>query len=85
MVSIINEFVKENSPSEVNISGCQKSKILQYQSIQAFSLLDKMDGLQIFDEAIQKVEKILQQNLLGSFLNMYPHLSTMLAKRKSCF
>jgi len=70
-VKINEEFVCDNSPSEINISCAQKSHILQYMHPEYFLALDTSSVGSIFDEAQAEIEKVLQSNLGSSFSVQY--------------
>jgi len=74
--SIIEEFVVENSPSEVNISSTEKASILQFTDVDAFSSLSDVQCAAIFDKASREIEKLIRQNLLGSFSCAFTATST---------
>jgi len=66
-LSILEEFVVNNAPSEVNISSSQKSHIIQYKNESLFNCSDETTVLNIFDTAQLEVAKMLGENLLVSF------------------
>jgi len=66
-LNILEEFVSDGSPSEVNISYEQKTRILQFKDFEEFCLLDTIEISSLFDEAQAEVEKLVQDNLMDSF------------------
>jgi len=66
-LSITREFVDDGSPSEVNLSWCQKAAILKYVGLDSFTCLDQAQRSSIFEQALLEIMKLLSQNLLASF------------------
>jgi len=64
LLKIIDNFVADGSPSEVNISSGYKNDILQYKNFELFSSLDAHQRSSIFDKASTEIAKILFDNLL---------------------
>jgi len=66
-LSVVNEFIVNNSPCEVNLSFNQKEAILQLLDYSLFSSLDTQILFHVFDSAILEISKIVQDNLPGFF------------------
>jgi len=62
-MKIIENFVADGSPSEINISSADKNEILQYRDLELFLSLDKSQQATILDRASAEIEKVLFQNL----------------------
>jgi len=65
--AILEEFVLNNSPCEVNISGTQKASLLKYKTLEAFKMLSPDELAVLFDPAVDEIEKLLHDNLLSLF------------------
>jgi len=66
-LAIVEEFVKDGAPCEVNLSGQQKAAILQVKNLQAYQDLGHANSA-IFDDAQKEMYVLLQVNLLPSFV-----------------
>jgi len=67
-LTIIEEFVVNNAPCEVNISSSQKAHILQYKNESVFECAEVAAIINVFDNARVEVAKMLADNLLSSFV-----------------
>jgi len=65
-MAIVEEFVKDGAPCEVNLSGQQKATILQVKNFKYYQELGAA-RLGLFDEAEKEIAHLLKENLLGSF------------------
>jgi len=66
--SILEEFVLNDSPCEVNISGTLKARLLKHKTLEAFRTLCLDEIAVIFDQAVEEIEKLLNDNLLNLFM-----------------
>jgi len=64
---IIQEFVTDGSPCEVNLPASQKSQILRFIKFETFCTLESPERRSIFDEALQEIENLIQRNIFDSF------------------
>jgi len=65
--AIVEEFVKDGAPCEVNLSGRQKAAILKVKNLQTYQDFGHA-RTKIFDEAQQEIQRLLKENLLCSFV-----------------
>jgi len=70
-VQILNDFVANRAPFEVNLSSAQKTRILQFSDFETFCLLEPSRRFAIFDEAENEILKLLTENLLKTFHQNY--------------
>jgi len=64
--AIVEEFVRDGAPCEINLSGHQKAAILEVRNLQIYQELGTSRSA-IFDEAQNEIVNLLKENLLGSF------------------
>jgi len=73
-LKIVDEFISNNSPCEVNISGLQKARILKFKNFEIFATLGQQQVVTIFEEAKKETELLLAVNILDSFFQIHPDL-----------
>ncbi|CAM9819244.1 unnamed protein product, partial [Choristocarpus tenellus] len=66
---IVKRFVLAGSELEVNIETAMRNKILKWNDLALFSTLDEDQRCGVLFYAEAEVRKMLEQNLLGSFLD----------------
>jgi len=68
LIAVINEFVIDEAPSEVNLSCDQKKEVVQFKDFDLFARLSQTGMYHILDQAQKEIEKLLCVNILCSFL-----------------
>ena len=67
-LNIVNLYIADGSPNEVNISFQQKKNILKFLNPQDFSSLHPMKLATLFDDAFSEIERVLATNLLRGWI-----------------
>jgi len=62
-LQIVVKYIESKSPCEVNISSQQKTKILKFVTLEAFSSMHPLEIATIFDGAFSEIEKMLGDNI----------------------
>jgi len=69
-LDIVNEFVVNNAPSEVNLSSSQKADLVKFKDSRIFcSQLSKEEMLHVFKNSKAEIGKLIKENILPSFLS----------------
>ncbi|CAN0469339.1 unnamed protein product, partial [Ectocarpus sp. 12 AP-2014] len=68
VATIVNEYIKDGAPSEINIGSDTKHDIMELAKVEAFASLDQDARLLIFVKAEREIRRILEDNLMARFL-----------------
>ncbi|CBJ33076.1 expressed unknown protein [Ectocarpus siliculosus] len=68
VAAMVNEYVKDGAPSEINISSNTKHNIMELTKIEAFASLDQDARKLIFVKAEREIRSMLEDNLMAKFL-----------------
>ncbi|CAN0312324.1 unnamed protein product, partial [Ectocarpus sp. 8 AP-2014] len=66
--AMVNEYIKDGAPSEINISSTTKHDIMELAKIEAFASLDQDARKLIFVKAEREIRSMLEDNLMAKFL-----------------
>ncbi|CAB1099917.1 unnamed protein product [Ectocarpus sp. CCAP 1310/34] len=68
VATMVNEYIKDGAPSEINIGSDTKRDIMELAKVEAFASLDQDARLLIFVQAEREIRRILEDNLMARFL-----------------
>ncbi|CAM9735584.1 unnamed protein product, partial [Ectocarpus sp. 13 AM-2016] len=68
VATIVNEYIKDGAPSEINIGSNTKHDVMELAKVDAFASLNQDARLLIFVKAEREIRKILEENLMARFL-----------------
>ncbi|CAB1096998.1 unnamed protein product [Ectocarpus sp. CCAP 1310/34] len=68
VATMVNEYIKDGAPSEINIGSDTKHDIMELAKAEAFASLDQDARKLIFVKAEREIKRILEDNLMARFL-----------------
>ncbi|CBJ33536.1 hypothetical protein Esi_0508_0010 [Ectocarpus siliculosus] len=68
VAAMVNEYIKDGAPSEINIGSDIKHDIMELAKVETFASLDQDARLLIFVKAEREIRRILEDNLMARFL-----------------
>ncbi|CAB1096751.1 unnamed protein product [Ectocarpus sp. CCAP 1310/34] len=68
VVAMVNEYIKDGAPSEINIGSDTKHDIMELAKVEAFASLDQDARKLIFVKAEREIKMILEDNIMARFL-----------------
>ncbi|CAM9451617.1 unnamed protein product, partial [Ectocarpus fasciculatus] len=68
VTAIVNEYITDGAPSEINIGSDTKHDIMEQAKFEAFASLDQDARKLIFVNAEREIRRILEDNLMARFL-----------------
>ncbi|CBJ33074.1 hypothetical protein Esi_0415_0001 [Ectocarpus siliculosus] len=68
VAAMVNEYIKDGAPSEINIGSDTKHDIMELAKVEAFTSLDQDARRLIFGKAEREIRRILEDNLMARFL-----------------
>ncbi|CAM9641314.1 unnamed protein product, partial [Ectocarpus sp. 12 AP-2014] len=68
VAAMVNEYIKDGAPSEINIGSNTKHDIMELAKVEAFASLDQDARKLIFVKAEREIKRILEDNLMARFL-----------------
>ena len=74
-LTIVDEFISNNSPSEINISSSQKARLMECKNFEVFASKGLHQVTTIFEESKSEMEQLLAENILDSFFQVHPYLN----------
>eukprot|EP00752_Nemacystus_decipiens_P009739 g8697.t1 len=79
---IVNNFIKYDSHSEVNISADIKREVMDFIKFEAYLLLNPEERKNIFDIAEGEIKELLRLNLVGKFLDSEEYMAAVGLQRR---